>query len=221
MKRYLVAIFLLVGVAAFAGSFGSTMPGAGGGGSSFDPSTNTSPVQAPSFTSTAADNTRGWEGNNTGPVSAGTLRAGWMSTQGNGVYLRNTDNTASAVVAEMYRYHRLLIDAPTVADNAIFAGPLDYAQTWDNVTALVMDNTGKLSTASADNVTFNLQYCTSTAATSCTNVFTSDQTATGAAVLAPALNNTTPSAGEYLRVVISAANMTYKKLLIRARYYKR
>jgi len=86
------------------------------------------------------------------------------------------------------------------------------------VVFLVQDNTGKLSGSANDNVTANISYCSSIATPTCTNVFSSDQTVTGSAILAPALNNTAPAAGDYLRVTISAANMANKKLYIRVRY---
>jgi hypothetical protein len=117
-----------------------------------------------------------------------------------------------------YKYYRINIPDTATSDNVIIDGPIEYAQVWDNVLIVVQDNTGKLSGSASDNVTVNLSYCSSIATPTCTNVFTTDQTATGAAILTPALNNTAPSAGDYIRVTVSAANMTNKKVYIRARY---
>ncbi len=118
------------------------------------------------------------------------------------------------------QFYRFNIDAPAVTDNVMFDGPLFVGITLDNVVFVVTDNTGKRSGASTDNVTVNIIYCGAADNTvaQCTKVFTSDQTPTGAAVLTPALNNTTPGTGNYLRFYVAATNMTNKKLYVRIRY---
>ncbi|MCL5884507.1 MAG: hypothetical protein M1377_04055 [Deltaproteobacteria bacterium] len=135
-------------------------------------------------------------------------------------YDNSTKAATTAYVDQRYQYDQVNLNAPTLADNVIFTGPLPRARTLDNVIFLVQDNTGKLSGASTDNVTVNLSYCSNIATPTCTNVFASDQTATGAAILAPALDSTTPAEGDYMRVTFSAANMVDKKLYIRVRYHE-
>lgn len=216
-RALLAAVALAVAVTAWGGTSPISRRGAG---TAFDPTTNTSAVTGASFTSTGDDNTHYLNVANTGaPAGATTLGDTWFDNTNKVVKVNaGADN---AIYSELYRYHRIVIDAPTVADNVIFSGPLDFAQKFDNVLAVVQDNTGKLSGSAADNVTFNLSYCTDAGASSCTSVFTSDQQALGSAVLTPALNNTTPSAGNYLRFTVSAGTMTNKKLYVRVRYYKR
>lgn len=176
-------------------------------------------VTASSYASNAADNAHFVGAGNTADPTGANLGAGriWFNNTSNLLKVRNGDNTATLALNDV-QWHRVNIDAPTVADNVVFAGPLERAQTIDNVLFLVQDNTGKLSGASTDNVTVNVSYCPNIATPTCTNVFTSDQVVTGAIVSAGAMNNTAPAAGDYLRVGISAANMTNKKLYIRIKY---
>jgi hypothetical protein len=146
-----------------------------------------------------------------------------LPTGTTGVTQAAYDNSAkiatTAYVDHVIRYHRLNIDMPTTSDNIVFAGPLDRGQTIDNVLFLVQDSTGKLSGASTDNVAVNISYCSSISTPTCTNVFTSDQTVTGEAISAGAMNNTAAPNGAYMRVTISSSNMgSGKKLYIRIKY---
>ncbi len=134
------------------------------------------------------------------------------------------DNTGkiatNAYVDQRYEYERVVIDQPALSDNIIIAGPLDRAWTIDNVVVVIQDNTGKLSTAATDNVTFNVQYGATSAFGSPTNVFTSNVVATGAVDYSAALNNTAPLTNYYIRVVFSVVNMTNKKFYIRIKYHR-
>lgn len=179
-------------------------------------------ITGPEFVSNAADNTHYGNVKNSASPTGTNLAAGnyWTLTDET-LRLRNNDNTATNILASANKYYRVTIDAPTTADNVVIDGPIPFAQVWDNVLIIVQDTTGKLSGSASDNVTVNLSYCSSIATPTCTNVFTTDQTATGAAILTPALNNTAPSAADYIRVTVSAANMTSKKVYIRARYVER
>ena len=138
------------------------------------------------------------------------------------------DNTAKAqkvgngvsydVYSSLYKYYRGSIDQPVAGDNTIYDGPIEFAQVWDNVLLFVADNTGKLSGSASDNVVINFSYCSNIATPTCTNVFTSAPTASGAAITYPSLNNTTPAKGDYIRISVGTSNMTNKKLYIRIRY---
>lgn len=176
-------------------------------------------MTAGSFVSTAADGERQMGAVNTNDNTV-ALPEGYF-------YYDNTADTFEAnvggtmrrlITSADYKYYKINIPDAATTDNVIIDGPIPLAQAWDNVLIVVQDNTGKLSGSAADNVTVNMSYCSSISTPTCTNVFTTDQTATGAAILTPALNNTAPSAGDYIRVTISAANMTNKKVYIRARY---
>lgn len=135
------------------------------------------------------------------------------------------DNSAklatTAYVDQRYEYDRFVIPDTALGDNTIIAGPLDRAWTIDNIVVVIQDNTGKLSTSASDNVTFNVQYGATEAFSSPTNVYTSNVTATGAAVYSGALNNTAPLTNYYIRVVFAAVNnMTNKKIYFRVKYHR-
>ncbi len=175
-------------------------------------------ISAANMTSfpTLNQNTTGTASNVSGtPALPNGTTATSQSAHDNGTKLATT-----RYVDGRDQFYRFNIDAPAVTDNVMFDGPLFVGITLDNVVFVVTDNTGKRSGASTDNVTVNIIYCGAADNTvaQCTKVFTSDQTPTGAAVLTPALNNTTPGTGNYLRFYVAATNMTNKKLYVRIRY---
>jgi hypothetical protein len=132
----------------------------------------------------------------------------------------STKLATTAYVDQMANYHRLIIDGPTTSDNVTFSGPMDRSQIIDNVVMMVQSTNGVRTGATTDNVTINFAYCAAddTAWASCTKIFTSDQTVTGGATLSPAINNPNVPSTYYLRIGISASNMSLKKLYVRIRY---
>ena len=165
-------------------------------------------------TYSCAANIAGTAGNVSGtPALPNGTTATTQSANDNSTKLATT-----AYVDQRYEYIRASVPEPTTADNVLISGPSFRSWAIDNVVAVVMDNTGKLSGSAADNVTFNIQYSSDSAFSSPTNVYTSNVTATGAANYSGALNNTTPPAGSYIRFVFASSNMSYKRLFIQIRY---
>ena len=176
-------------------------------------------VTATQFNTTCSydDNTCGLNISVSGPPA--TAPSGDLIWDNTAKALKVGNSTNFDVIAPSYKYYRGAIDQPVAGDNTIFDGPLEFAQVLDNVIFIVQDNTGKLSGSANDNVTLNFSYCSEISTHTCTDVFTSAPTPTGAAILAPDLDNATPSAGDYIRISIGAnSNMTNKKLYIRIRY---
>lgn len=207
MRKYLSFLAILLLSASVA--YGSGIFGAGGGGGGGIPADN-------SVTSAQIlDNTiLGGKINSSAAMPNG-VTATTQAANDNSTKLATT-----AYVDQMANYHRIIIDGPTTSDNVTFAGPLDRSQIIDNVVMMVQSTNGVRTGATTDNVTINFAYCAAdnTAWASCTKIFTSDQTVTGGATLSPTVNNPNLPSTYYLRIGISASNMSLKKLYIRIRY---